>query len=264
MSNLKEMPAPSDQPNQNQIAEERKARARELFSKIQGSAPLQSKSSLEIGYAAYRLKEENLFGILGFANEDEAREATGVGSSTWYSTIKLAESFKDLPEELFVSMKLSNAYSLADLPESKRLDRDWVKKAEEMPIKEFSKLVDEEMNGKARASAGKERSVSLKLDMPASRKQVIEEKAKDFAEAHGMDTGDVGKVIEVALVEATGGDTMVGAILHVVQRAKRFKELAESGLSSDEVLAEAIKLNEENILELAAVLEVKTEGEEAA
>lgn len=225
---------------------------------------MQSRSSLEIGFYAYRLKAESLFGIIGFANEEEARDAAGVGRSTWYSTIALAEKFKDLPEDLFVTMKLSNAVGLSDLPESKRLDRDWIKKAEEMPLEAFAKLVDEEMNGKARASAGKERTATLKVEMPASRKTVIEAKVKDFAEAHNMDASDVGNVIEKAMVEATGGNTMTGAILHVVERGRKIKELCESGLSADEVLAQVIVLNEENIIECAAVLVVKAEDEEAA
>lgn len=222
---------------------------------------MQSKSSLQIGYCAFRLKSENLFGILGFANEDEARNAADVGTSTWYSTISIAEAFAELPEELFISMKLSNAKAAVDLPQSKRLDREWVKKAAEMPIKDFAKLVDEEMNGKARASSGKERSVKMTIDMPASRKTVIEARAKEFAEAHGMETEDVGKVIESAMVEATGGNTMTGAILHAVGRARKIKELCESGLSADEVLAQVMILNEENILEFASVLDVKADEE---
>lgn len=210
------------------------------------------------------MKSENLFGILGYASEEDARDASGVGRSTWYNTIAIAESFKDLPEELFVTMKLVNAQAATDLPESKRLDREWVKKAEEMSEKEFAKLVDEEMNGKARRSDGKERTVKMSIDMPASRKTVIEAKAKDFAEAHNMDATDTGKVIEAMAVEATGGNTMTGAILNVVSRAKKIKELCESGLSSDEVLAQVIILNEETILECATALGVKQEADEAA
>lgn len=187
-----------------------------------------------------------------------------MGRSTWYNTIAIAESFKGLPRDLFITMKLVNAQTATDLPESKRLDREWVKKAAEMTEKQFAKLVDEELNGKARRSDGKERSVKMSIDMPASRKIVIEAKAKEFAESHGMESADTGKVIEAMAVEATGGNTMTGAILKVVARAKKIKELCESGLSSDEVLAQVIVLNEETILECASVLEVKTEEDEAA
>lgn len=209
------------------------------------------------------MKEENAFGILGFASEEEARDASGVGESTWYSTIAIARSFKDLPEELFLSMKLCNAKELADLGESRRLDREWVKRAADLSQKQFRKLVEEELNGKARPSAGKERSVKMTVDMPASRKVVIEEKVKEFAEAHDMPPEDTGRVIEAMAVEATGGKTMLDAILHSIQRAKRIKELLESGLSSDEVLMQVIPLNEENILELAGVLSSKSSEENA-
>jgi len=120
------------------------------------------------------------------------------------------------------------------------------------------------MNGKARASDSKERSVKITIDVPASRKTVIEAKIQEFAEAHDMEPSDHGAVIEHALVEATGGRTMLDAILHAVQRAKKIKELAESGLSSDEVLSQVLIWNEESIMEFSAILEVKGEDEAAA
>jgi hypothetical protein len=212
------------------------------------------------------MKEENLFGIMGFADEEAARDAAGVGKSTWYNTIAIAKAFDGLPEELFITMKLVNAQAALDLGESRRLDREWVKRAAELTEKQFAKLVDEELNGKARRSDGKERSVKMTVDMPASRKTVIEEKVKEFAEAHDMPPEDTGRVIEAMAVEATGGKTMLDAILHSMQRAKKIKELSESGLSSDEVLAQVILLNEDNILELAEILSTKSaeEKEEAA
>jgi hypothetical protein len=260
------MPAPSSDQNLNQTAEERKKRAQDFFEEIKtNAAPQQSRSSLVIGFNAYQMKKENLFGMLGFADEEAARDAAGVGRSTWYSTISLAHSFEGLPKDLFITMKLVNAQEFLNLGASKRMDRDWVTKAADMTEKEFKKLVDEELNGKAKVTDGKERSVKMTVDMPASRKMVIEEKVKEFAEAHDMEPADTGKVLEAMVVEATGGETMLNAVLHVVQRAKRIKELCESGLSADEVLAQVVVLNEENILECASVLEVKTaEADEAA
>jgi hypothetical protein len=224
---------------------------------------MQSRSSLEIGYCAYLMQKKNLFGMLGF-DEEQTRDAAGVGRSTWYNTIAIAKAFDGLPEELFTTMKLVNAQAAVDLPSSKRLDREWVKNAAELSEKQFAKLVDEALNGKARASDGKERSVKMTIDVPASRKVVIEAKVKEFAEAHDMEPSDTGKVIEAMAVEATGGKTMLDAILHAIQRAKQIKELAESGLSSDEVLSQVLIWNEESILEFSAVLEVKGEDEAAA
>jgi len=257
MSNLQEMPQP-------QGAEELKRIAQEHFDAIKSAAVLESSSSLKIGYHAAWIKRNNRFGILGFRDEMEAMEAAGVSKSCWFSVIHLAEAFIDLPEELFCGMKLLNAQALADMPESKRVDREWVKAATEKPVKDFKAMVDEAMNGKARASDSKERSVKITIDVPASRKTVIEAKIQEFAEAHDMEPSDHGAVIEHALVEATGGRTMLDAILHAVQRAKKIKELAESGLSSDEVLSQVLIWNEESIMEFSAILEVKGEDEAAA
>src|SRR5215469_11250835 len=81
-------------------------------------------NSLRIGYHAAILKRKGQFGILGFASESEAQAASGVGASTWYSVIAIAERFPDVDEDLFVSMKLTNAKALGDLPESQRLSKE--------------------------------------------------------------------------------------------------------------------------------------------
>lgn len=219
---------------------ELKANAKLHYDAIKEASVAGSRSSMLIGYHAYRLKVEGLFGTLGFATEDEAREEAEVGESTWYANIRLAEQFKDLSEKKFVAMKQANAKALADMPDSAKYDPQWVKDASHQKTKLFAARVDEAMNGKARASDGKERSTSMKIDMPASRKTVIEDKAKVFAEAHGMDAGDIGAVIEVVLIESTEGDTLVGVITTTLQMVKEAKELSRSSLSADEVL---VKVN---------------------
>lgn len=259
MSNLQEMPQP-------QGADELKRIAQEHFDAIKTAAVLESSSSLKIGYHALRLKEANLWGILGYRDEMDAREAAGVSKSGWFAVIRLAESFRGLSEELFTSMLLANATALSDLPESKRLDREWIEYAATESIKNFAKRVDREMNGRARDSDSKERTVRLTIDLPASQKKIIDEKVQVFAEAHGMDGSNVGAVLEAVIVEATEGDTLTGAIVNAVQRLKRVKELCESGLSSDEILSQVIELNEASIVEFSNILlQVgKQYGEEAA
>lgn len=262
MSSENVIPMPNN--NEQQEAEDRKTRAKERFAKIKNAATVQSRNSLVIGYYGHLMKKDNDFGILGFANEHEARAAAGVSRATWFNTIGIAEAFEKLPQDLFIRMKLSNAEALADMPESQRLDRDWVEKAANESIENFARMVDEEMHDKARSSDSRERSTTLKVSMPMSQRTVIEEKIKVFAEKHDIEPTDTGKVLEAAMVEVTGGDTMLDAILHAVQRAKKIKALCESGLSADEVLAQVIQINEENIEEFAAVLGAKGETEQAA
>jgi hypothetical protein len=241
-----------------------KAKAQQHFNAIKKAGVMESTNSLRIGWNAFRLKEENLFGALGFETETEAREAAGVGSSTWYSTIRLAEAFYKLSEADFTSMRLTNAQALADMPESKRFDKQWVLDAAEKSIKEFAAMVDEAMNGKARASDTKESQTSLKIGMTKSRRTVIETKVKEFAKAHGIKADDMGKVIEVMCVETTGQATMSGAIANAIQRIKRVKKLAHSSeLSADEALVRIETEMDEMVLEFNAALE-QVKHQEAA
>jgi hypothetical protein len=246
-------------PTEAEEIKELKASAKLHYDAIKEASAAGSRSSMMIGYHAYRLKVEGLFGTLGFATEDEAREEAEVGESTWYANIRLAEQFKELSEKKFVAMKQANAKALADMPESARFDPQWVKDASHQKIKVFKARVDEAMNGKAKASDGKERSTSMKVSMPASRQLVIEEKAKEFAESHGIEPGDVGKAIEMALVEATEGETLIGAIGTAVQHMKSIKDLIRSNLSADEVLVQVNAIVDEVIMDFDHALSQKQE-----
>lgn len=240
-----------------------KAEAKEHWDIIVKASGLTSVSSMQIGYHARYMKEKKLFQVLGFENENDAREAAGVGESTWYENIRLAEAFKDVPEKRFVAMKQSNAKALADMPESKRNDTHWLRMAETMKFKDFSAKIDEAMEGRARASDTKEASTSLKISMPASRKKVIEERTKEFAKIHGMEAGDVGKVLEVMSLEMTEGKTLIGSITNAVQRVKLLKEFIKSGASAEEIVTKAEAELDAMVLEFNEALQQASQRQAA-
>jgi hypothetical protein len=244
------------------IAEDRKADALRHFKAIRKAGDMESISSLKIGWNINYLRVHNLFQMLGFGSEDEARKASGVGRSTWYSVARLAESFNGLEEDQFTSMKLTNAQILADLPESKRLSREWVRMAGSMGIEDFAVKIDEEMNGKARASEGKERSTILKMPMPVSRKTVIEEGAKEYGARIGLDENeDISRSIELMVIEKRGQTSLVQSITDAVQRIKAAKALSSSGLSADEILAKVYEELDAMVLEFAEALQAVQNSE---
>ena len=263
---------PANESASNRESEEReiasrKEEAKHHYEHIVRAAALQSRNSLRIGFHAFALKEKKLWGMLGFKDENEARLSAGVKDSTWYNVIRLAEAFRTVPEELFISMKLANASELADLPESKRIDRDWLKWAADEPITAFAKRCDEEMNGKSKTSDTKEHPSTMKMTMPASRQKVIEAGAKKFAEKHGLDPADTSKALELMVVEQdqVEGVTLIGAITSAVQKIKAAKEKVNSGIAADEALALMEKTLDDLVLDFAAALEAaKSRNSEAA
>jgi hypothetical protein len=235
-------------------AENRKADAKKHWSTITKSGGLVSVNSLRIGFHAAILKKENLFGLLGFENEKEAQVASAVGDSTWFAMIRLAEQFNGVSEELFVGMRQSNAKALADLPESKRLTEYWLRRAATDSMDTFAALIDAELDGKARESDGKERTVSYSVKMPKSRKKAVEAGLKEISKEYGCE-GDESRTLELLVAEKTGTSSLVATITSAAQKCKLIKETCESGLSSDEVLSKVIVINEEMILEFASVLQ---------
>lgn len=252
-STLYELPSTEDA---EKIAESRKADAIAHWTEVQAAAKLKSTSSMTIGFHAQYLKKNGLFGMLGFADEGEAMRASGVGQSTWFNTIRLAEAFEGLTEDQFTSMKLGNAEALADLPESKRKSREWIRDAGVDEVDTFRLKVDQEMDGKARSSDGKEKGVALKLDMPLSRKTFCQEGLLEYAKETGIENGDLGKALENLVAEKKGERSLVGAITNAVQRIIEIKQLRNGFLSADECLDRSFKILDDMALDFAEALKV--------
>lgn len=258
-------PDPIEREREEQEIKMRKDEASYHFKQIKQASVLQSRNSLRIGFHALALKDKNLWGILGYKDEGEAREAAGVSDATWYSTIRLAEFFKGIPEELFTSMKLSNAKALSDLPETKRQDKDWLKAAADDSLKVFQDKVDIEMNGKAKRSDTQEVIQSIKMTMPASQKKVVEQGIKTYAASVGLDPTNTGKVLETAMVELNQGAGLIETITTAVQKVKAAKETIHSGRSLEEVVEQVEKMLDEVVISFAAALnQASQRGSEAA
>ena len=236
------------------VAKERKTEAKKHFDALKKAGELESTTSLTIGWHAHYLKREGLFGILGFEDEDAARKASGVGRSTWYSVIRLAEAFNGLEKEQFVSMKHSNAQALSDLPESSRLSREWIRMAGSMSIEDFQAKVDVELDGRAKASNGKEKGTVLKMPMPLTRKKVVEAGLLEYANKVGVENGDTGKALELLVVEKKGETSLIEAITNAVQRVKDAKKLRESNLSAEELVEKLYGIMDDMVIEFSASL----------
>jgi hypothetical protein len=235
-------------------AELRKKEAKDHWKAIQQSGPLVSTNSLRIGFHAAALKRNNLFGILGYENEKQAQEASGVKQATWYNVMRIAEAFPNVEEKLFIGMKLTNAEALIDIPESKRLTEYWMRRAATDSIDTFQAIVDEEMTDKTKPSNGREHIVTFSAKMPKSRKKAVEAGLLEFAKSVGVE-GDESRALELMVQEHTGGVSLIEAIKHAIDRAAAIKALGGSGISAEEALEKAYAGLDEMVQEFRSALE---------
>jgi hypothetical protein len=235
-------------------AEFRKKTAQQHWKAIQQSGPLVSTNSLRIGYHAAALKRGGLWGMLGFANEKEAQEASGVKIATFYNVLRIAEAFPGVEEKIYIAMKLTNAEALMDLPESKRLTEYWMRRAATDPIDLFQAAVDTELDGKEKASNGREKIVTFSAKMPKSRKKVVEAGLLEFAKSVGVE-GDESRALELMIQEHTGGVSLIEAITHAITKIGEIKEMKDSGKSMEEILDSAYGALDEIVAEFQDALE---------
>jgi hypothetical protein len=244
---------------QSEEAELRKKEAKDHWKAIQQSGPLVSTNSLRIGFHAAALKRNGLFGILGYENEKQAQEASGVKQATWFNVVRIADAFPNVEEKLFCAMKLTNAEELMDLPESKRLTEYWMRRAATDSIETFKAVVDEEMNGKEKPSNGREHIVTFSAKMPKSRKKAVEAGLLEFAKSVGVE-GDESRALELMVQEHTGGVSLIEAIKHAIDRIAAIKQLGSSGLSAEEVLEKAYAELDGIVSEFRSALESLQNG----
>lgn len=269
MSNLLEMPTEktaqeTDREQQQQEIELRKREATFHWRQITQASKLASRNSMRIGFHALIVKDKGWWGILGFRDEEEAREAADVSDSTWYSKINLAEHFRGVSEEQFCEMKDANAKAARDLPQSIRISPEWLEWAAKDRIKEFKKKVDEAMEGKARPSGTVEPNVPFKASMPASQRRAVTQGIKEYAERVGIDPADTGTVLETMVAEQRGGASLIEAITNAIQRIKEVKVVTHSGVSSDEALVKVEEVLDQMAIDFAAALQNASQAEEAA
>ncbi len=184
-----------------------------------------SKQSMEIGWEGAFLRTTNAWQILGYASEKSYRASTGIGRSTWYKMVGLAERFQHLTKEQFIAMSIENAEQLAVAPMETRQDVAIVEKAATMTARDFEGELVLETAKQENKPLG-EVYVTMKWRVKEAQREVIERGLKDWQEEHGID--DEGYAIELMIAEFHDRPTLVGFLTESIQRLTQAVTHAES------------------------------------
>ena len=152
---------------------------------IRESAQALSKSSLRIGWYGYILRQNNLFGTLGFSCEKDYYESCKIGRSTWYRAVSIAESLQHLGKDAVLSMNVENARILAKVPEG---DDEFAFLSDEAivrPTKEFADLAKGCGINTGRVNA---RQVDLTIPVSADDKRRILATLKQWQKEYRLPT----------------------------------------------------------------------------
>jgi hypothetical protein len=190
-----------------------------------------SKRSMEIGWEGSFLKQHSLWPLLGYASEKDYRAAAGIGRSTWYTMINLAECFERLDKEQFLSMTIENAKHLATLAGDARYNPDLLRKAATMSERDFEHAVVMDTARRENRPVGDVR-VTMKWRLSQAQRAVIERGLEDWQNEHNID--DPARAMELLVVEYTNRATLVGFISESIPRLTR---AVTSANSADEMVS---------------------------
>jgi hypothetical protein len=183
------------------------------------------KRSMVIGWDGYFIKRNDGWQRLGYADEKHYRSSKGIGRSTWYKMVGLAEKFPMLNKEQFLAMTIENAEQLAAVPLSARGDAVLVEAASSMTAKDFEgELVRATAIREAKPVA--EVYVTIKWRIKQAQREVIEHGLEDWQQEHGID--DPGYALELMIAEYHDRPTLVGFMTEAIPRLSRAVSEAHS------------------------------------
>jgi hypothetical protein len=150
---------------------------------IRECAKVMHQASIRIGWYGLVLKKQKLFHELGFADEEAYYTSCGIGRSTWFRALQIAENLKGIQEEKVLAMKVENAVMLARAPEPIRHNPEVVQSAISEPCRNFSHTLRSK-EPTVRLGAIKVRRVELFVEMGPRERREINEAINAWMQVH--------------------------------------------------------------------------------
>jgi hypothetical protein len=205
-------------------------KAKFYFGKIQAGA----KWSMATGWYGRKLKENDLFTHLGFASEDSCRDAAGVGESTWYAMIRIAEGMKNLKFKEFIDLKSGTASLLIKLPEEMRYSDEWIEKSKKLTKERFEAAVNKEI-AKEKNIPVEDLRVLFKLKVFEGQRTTIVQCLEYFAKEFGLGD-DMARALELLAAEHLGAPMVLKAIAQTLPDLREAVDWMKSNHSSEEII----------------------------
>ncbi len=168
-----------------------------------------NKLTMGIGWDGWFIKRNDGWKRLGFEDEKHYRKAKGIGRSTWYKMMNIAERLQHLNRDQFLAMTIENAEQLSVQPLSVKHDPEILLKAQTATADEFTDHLAIDQAQRENKPV-KDVLVTMKWRIRQGQRKVIEHYLEDWCHEHGID--DEGYGLELALAELHERPTLVGFI----------------------------------------------------
>ena len=217
-------------------------------------------SYLEIGRSGWEhakhaatVHAQNLYTYLGFQTHDDWIAGRNMERSTSRMWMRRYEEL--IPIFTFAEMrKLSgqNTDLLLRLPVKQRTEA-MLRKGQEMPTPEFLKVVERTLQRLAPADEpAPEIPTPLKIMMPSSKKQFVEDSMKDFAKSQGLESETPSRVMELMVATAISSELNEAQLLvsYLIPELKAMHELIQDKSADPRWLLDQFGMRLENALKI--------------
>ena len=184
-----------------------------------------NKVSMEIGWDGYFIKRHDGWRVLGYEGEKHYRSSKGIGRSTWYKMVGIAERLSHLSREDFLAMSIENAEQLSVQPFSVKHDPALIARAQAVTAQEFADDLVIDTARRENKPLG-EVFVTMKWRIKQAQREVIERGLEDWQHEHGID--DPGYALELMIAEVSDRPTLVNFISESIPMLTREVTQAET------------------------------------
>jgi hypothetical protein len=177
-----------------------------------------NKTTMAIGWDGYFIKRHEGWRALGYENEKHYRRVKGIGRSTWYKMVGIAERLAHLTMDDFLLMTIENAEQLSVQPSVVKRDPELIRKAQTKTAQEFADELVLDQAARENKPVG-EVYVTMKWRIKQAQREVIERGLEDWQHEHGID--DEGYALELMIAEYRERPTLVGFMAESIPRLSR-------------------------------------------
>ena len=206
-----------------------------------------NKVSMEIGWDGYFIKRHDGWQLLGYEDEKHYRQSKGIGRSTWYKMIGIAERLAHLTREDFLAMTVENAEQLSVQPTEVKQNPELIAKAQTETAEGFADQLVLDTAQRENKPVD-DVYVTMKWRIRQGQRKAIESGLEEWQRMHGID--DPGYALELMIAEFRERSTLVGFIAEAIPRLAQAVTTAQTA----EELEDLRKLLAAHIQEMGELL----------
>ena len=186
---------------------------RQLDQHIRSAIRQHNVSFMHVAYYGWRLKLNNGFTELGYADEYAYMMSLGVSRSWWFEALAVGQALNSLPLEEIEKIPIGQAQLLLQIKPEVRTQYPWAKEAQQDSFRDLAKKIE----ARNALIPGPEKipTTPITFRVAATAKEAICKNLESFREKH--DLASIGQALEFAVADKTQDTNILAGLYEALK-----------------------------------------------